>query len=90
MRVEVKAGLNRYRVESSIYWDKEVYMDISEQIEKRVRLDEINHEIAGLNKKYETNVNKDGLLMVSDPEDKARLDHLLKMKAELEEELDEA
>jgi Zn-dependent oligopeptidase len=65
-------------------------MDISEQIEKRVRLDEINHEIASLNKKYETNVNKDGLLMVSDPEDKARLDSLLKMKEELEEALDKA
>ena len=65
-------------------------MDISEQIEKRVKLDKVNHEIISLNKKYETNVNQDGVFMITDPADRIKLDKLLKMKEELEEKLDEA
>ena len=59
-------------------------MDISEQIEKRVKLDKVNHEITSLNKKYETNVEG---RRITDPEDRIKLDRLLKMKEELEEEL---
>ena len=65
-------------------------MDLSEQIEKRVKLDKVNHEIISLNKKYETNVNQDGVFMITDPADRIKLDKLLKMKEELEEKLDEA
>jgi len=55
-------------------------MDISEQIEKRVKLDKVNHEITSLNKKYETNVEG---RRITDPEDRIKLDRLLKMKEEL-------
>jgi len=65
-------------------------MDLSWQIEKRIKLDKVNYEIIGLNKKYKTNVNKDGVFKISDPEDRIKLDRLLKMKKELEEELDKA
>jgi len=65
-------------------------MDIRWQIEKRTKLDKVNHEIISLNKKYETNVNRDGVFMITDPADRIKLDRLLKMKEGLEEELDEA
>ena len=65
-------------------------MDLSKQIKKRVKLDKVNHEIINLNKKYETNVNQDGVFMITDPADRIKLDKLLKMKEELEEKLDEA
>ncbi len=65
-------------------------MDVRWQIEKRVKLDKVNYEIIGLNKKYKTDVNKDGVFKITDPADRIKLDRLLKMKEGLEGELDEA
>ena len=65
-------------------------MDLNEQIKNRAKLVKVNHEIISLNKKYETNVNQDGIFMITDPADRIKLDRLLKMKEELEKKLDEA
>ena len=65
-------------------------MDLSGQFEKRVKLVKVNHEITSLNKKYETNVSQDGVFRITDPADRNKIDSLLKMKEELEEQLEEA
>jgi hypothetical protein len=65
-------------------------MDLSGQIKKRVKLVKVNLEITSLNNKYETNVNQDGVFRITDPADRKKLVSLLKMKGELEEQLEEA
>ena len=64
-------------------------MDITEQFEKRSELDKINHEISSLNKKYKTNIDKDGTTAVTNHTDGAKLLGILKRKQELEKELEE-
>ena len=64
-------------------------MDLRGQFEKRSELDKVNHEINDLNKKYKTNVDKNGTYDITDQADKIKLDGLLKRKDELEKELDE-
>jgi len=53
-------------------------------------MDEVNHEIISLNKKYNTSVSQDGLSRITNPADRTKLDKLVKMKNELEENLHEA